>query len=43
MRNMQHGLNDGLDSLCSSCEEKQDVAHHGFHHIHLRLDSFHVK
>ena len=42
-RNTQHGPNDGLDSLHLSCEEKQDVTHCGFHHIHLRLDSLHIK
>ena len=42
-RNTQHGLNDGLDSLSLSCEEKQDVTHHGFHHIHLKLDSLCIK
>ena len=35
MRNTQHGLNDGLDS--PQCEEKQDVAYQGFHHIQLKL------
>ena len=43
MRNTQHGPNDGLDSLHSSCEEKQDVALHGFYHIWLKLDSLHEK